>query len=53
MICYEDIEFNFFCCDMCLLEIYECCICNKQLKLIDIIKRLHHKKIYKIDIKNS
>ena len=52
MICYDDILTNFFCCNECLLEIYVCCICNKQLKLIDIIKQLHHKKIYKIDIKN-
>ena len=46
MVCYEEIEFNFFCCDGCLLDIYDYSICNKQLKLMEVIKQLHHKNIY-------
>jgi len=46
MICYEDVDDKFFCCDGCLLDIYEYSICNKQLKLMEVIKQLHHKNIY-------
>lgn len=54
MICYEDvdIDYNFFCCNICLLDIYDYSICNKHLKLLEVIEKLHHKNIYKIDIKN-
>ena len=53
MICYlNEVDDNFFCCNECLLEIYTYSICNKQLKLMEVIKYLHHKNIYKIDIKN-
>ena len=55
MVCYSnDVFNNFFCCDKCLLEIYTYSICNKQLKLKEVIKQLHHKSIknYKIDIEN-
>jgi len=56
MVCYDaDINDKFFCCNICLLEIYDyCCISNNQLKLLEIIKRLHHKHIHKIDfVKNK
>jgi len=53
MICYEDVEFNFFCCDICLLDIYICSISNNELKIMEVIKYLHYKNIYKIDIKNN
>ena len=46
MICYEDIDYNFFCCNECLLDIYDYSICNKQLKLMEVIKHLHYKNIY-------
>ncbi len=46
MICYEEI-LTIFCCDICLLDIYDYSICNKQLKLMEVIKHLHHKNIYK------
>jgi hypothetical protein len=47
MICYDtDILNNFFCCK-CLLDIYDYSICNKQLKLMEVIKNLHYKNIYK------
>lgn len=46
MICYDDLDSLFFCCDMCLLDIYDYSICNKQLKLLDVIKYLHYKKTY-------
>jgi len=53
MICYDsDENINNLFCNCCLLDIYECSIYNKHLKLIDIISHLHHKNIYKIDIKN-
>ena len=45
MICY-DMYNEFFCCK-CLLDIYNCSISNKQLKLLEVIKQLHHKNIYK------
>ena len=47
MICYEDVDDKFFCCVECLLEIYTYSVCNKQLKLIEVIKNLHYKNIYK------
>jgi len=48
MVCYlNDFEYNFFCCDICLLEIYICSISNNELKLMEVIKYLHHKNIYK------
>ena len=50
MICYEDVDDKFFCCVECLLDIYDysiCSISNNELKLIDVIKQLHHKNIYK------
>ena len=53
MICYEDVDDNFFCCYTCLLDIYDYSICNKQLKIMEVIKYLHYKNIYKIDIKNN
>jgi hypothetical protein len=54
MVCYDfDIDDKFFCCNMCLLDIYICSISNNELKLIEVIEKLHHKNIYKIDIKNS
>lgn len=53
MVCYDDILYNFFCCDMCLLDIYDYSICNKQLKLLEVIKYLHHKNIYKNKTENE
>ena len=53
MICYDDVDDKFFCCYLCLLDIYDYSICNKQLKLMEVIKQLHRINIYKIDIKNS
>ena len=47
MICYEDVDDKFFCCVECLLDIYDYSICNKQLKLLEVIKQIHHKNIYK------
>lgn len=50
MICYlNDVDYIFFCCNECLLDIYDYSICNKQLKLMQVIKQLHHKKIYGIN----
>ena len=49
MICYEDVDDNFFCCDMCLLDIYDYSICNKQLKIMEVIEKLHRRNIYKIN----
>jgi len=47
MVCYDaDINDKFFCCNICLLEIYNYCICNKQLKLMEVIKQLHYKNIF-------
>jgi hypothetical protein len=47
MVCYlSDVDYNFFCCNMCLLEVYNYCICNKQLKLMEVIKYLHRINIY-------
>ena len=40
MLCYEDNNI-FFCCK-CLLDIYEYSICNKQLKLLEVIQQLQH-----------
>jgi hypothetical protein len=45
MICYEDVDYNFFCCNMCLLDIYDYSICNKQLKLMEVIN-IYTIKIY-------
>ena len=54
MLCYlNDVDYNFFCCNKCLLKVYEYSICNQRLKLMEVIKQLHHKNIYKIDIKNN
>ena len=53
MICYDDVNCDFFCCDGCLLDIYDYSICNKQLKLIDVIKQLHYKNIYKNKTENE
>jgi hypothetical protein len=43
MLCYDDIEDNFFCCD-CLLNIFEYSICNKHLKLMEVIELLYYNK---------
>ena len=54
MLCYlNDVLTDFFCCNKCLIEVYEYSICNQRLKLMEVIKQLHHKNIYKIDIKNN
>ena len=54
MLCYlNDVDYNFFCCNKCLLKVYEYSICNQRLKLMEVIKQLHHKNIYKIDLKNN
>lgn len=54
MICYDtDILSNFFCCNCCLLDIYDYSICNKHLKLLEVIKYLHHKNIYKNKTENE
>ena len=48
MVCYDDKygNDNFFCCNMCLLEIYNKSICNKQdIPLLDIIKKIHYHKL--------
>jgi hypothetical protein len=55
MVCYDfDIDDKFFCCNMCLLDIYDYSICNKDIKLMEVIKHLHDKNIYsfKTEIKN-
>ena len=50
MICYDDVNlsYNFFCCDGCLLDIYICSISNNELKLMEVIEKLHHKNIHNI-----